>query len=30
LLFEPNHAFDFGFMPYQERLKPLYRSTHLH
>jgi len=30
LLFEPNHAFDFGFLPYQERLKPDYRSTHQH
>jgi len=28
LLFEPNHAFDFGFISYQERLKPEYRSKH--
>ena len=26
LLFEPNHAFTFGFLDYQERLKPRYQS----
>ena len=26
LLFEPNHAFNFGFIGYQERLKPDYRA----
>ncbi|HET9847787.1 MAG TPA: hypothetical protein VFR68_04440, partial [Candidatus Dormibacteraeota bacterium] len=26
LLFEPNHAFSFGFLDYQERLKPDYRA----
>lgn len=26
LLFEPNHAFNFGFIDYQERLKPHYQS----
>jgi hypothetical protein len=26
LLFEPNHAFTFGFIDYQETLKPRYQS----
>ncbi|HVS07002.1 MAG TPA: hypothetical protein VHK65_12700 [Candidatus Dormibacteraeota bacterium] len=26
LLFEPNHAFHFGFLDYQEKLKPRYQS----
>jgi len=26
LLFEPNHAFHFGFIDYQETLKPHYQS----
>jgi hypothetical protein len=26
LLFEPNHAFHFGFLDYQETLKPHYQS----
>jgi tetratricopeptide (TPR) repeat protein len=26
LLFEPNHAFNFGFLAYQETLKPTYRG----
>src|SRR5438094_780644 len=26
LLFEPNHAFNFGFLDYQETLKPHYQS----
>jgi len=25
-LFEPNHAFNFGFIDYQETLKPHYQS----
>lgn len=28
LLFEPNHAFSFGFIDYQERLKSEYRARH--
>jgi len=28
LLFEPNHAFHFGFLDYQETLKPHYQSHH--
>jgi hypothetical protein len=26
MLFEPNHAFNFGFIDYQETLKPQYQS----
>jgi hypothetical protein len=26
MLFEPNHAFNFGFIDYQETLKPHYQS----
>jgi hypothetical protein len=26
MLFEPNHAFNFGFIEYQETLKPHYQS----
>jgi len=29
MLFEPNHAFNFGFIDYQETLKPRYQSQRI-